>query len=289
MQEDLGLSYGNRVVIDTPKELQNMSLQEILDKGYLLETEFFCDTHQKNYKSSPITKTAFGPIIYSECPECAKDREIKRQQYEAEKQEVIKRAQIEREESILRARGCGKKFLKLRGSLKMDTELWKSGKLEEYLKHNGLDFENKDNLIILGGVGVGKTFFACKLVETAYKLGLNYILLNSFELVSIYKSKSIAGFNRTNSFENIAEFLEDVDCVILDEVDYFLRGSKDIRDDEALHHFSQICEKEDIRVIILGNCNRKELKESMPPKIYSRFSGGKVIGGWNMQDMRVKQ
>lgn len=287
MQKSFGIGYGNRVVIDSPKELKDLSLKELLDKGYILETEFFCDAHQKNYKSSPITKTASGTIIYSECPDCAKDREIKRIQEEKEKQEALKKARIEREEFILKSRGCGKKYLKLRDSLKTDTELWKKGSLSEYLKHDGCDFENKDSLIILGGVGVGKTFFACKLVETAYQLGLNYILLNSFELVSIYKNRSVGGFNRTNSFENIAEALDDVECVILDEVDYFLRGSKDVRDDEALHHFSQICEKEDIRTIILGNCNRKELKESMPPKIYSRFAGGRVVGGWNMKDLRV--
>lgn len=288
MQESIGLSYGKRVVIDTPKELQNMSLQEILDKGYLLETEFFCDTHQKNYKSSPIAKTAFGTIIYSECPECAKDREIKRQQYEAEKQEVIKRAQIEREESILRARGCGKKFLKLRGSLKMDTELMSKG-LAKYLEHDGSDFLNKDRLVILGGCGIGKTFFGNMLVETAYKIGLRYVCFNAFELVSAYKSMSINGFNRTNSFENLVELLDGVDCLIIDEIDYFLRGNKDVRDDETLHHISQICEKDDIRTIVLGNCNKQELKEAMPPKVYSRFTGGKPIGGWNMQDMRVKQ
>lgn len=289
MQEDLGLII-KKGTVKIPKEYDNLPLGELIEKGIIekYKTEY-CEVHSKNYTSTPYFKTGLCGVLYSECPECARDRETKRQQEEKEKQEAIKRAQIEREESILRARGCGKKFLKLRGSLKTDIELWESGKLEGYLKHNGSDFENKDNLIILGGVGVGKTFFACKLVETAYKLGLKYILLNSFELVSIYKNKSIAGFNRTNSFENIAEFLEDVDCVILDEVDYFLRGSKDIRDDEALHHFSQICEKEDVRVIILGNCNRKELKESMPPKIYSRFAGGKVVGGWNMKDMRVKQ
>lgn len=288
MQESIGLSYGKRVVIDTPKELQNMSLQEILDKGYILETEFFCDTHQKNYKSSPVTNTAFGTIIYSECPECAKDREIKRQQEEAEKQEAIKKAQIKREEAILRSRGCGKKFLKLRNSLKMDTELMSKG-LAKYLEHDGSDFINKDRLVILGGCGIGKTFFGNMLVETAYKIGLRYVCFNAFELVSAYKSMSINGFNRTNSFENLAEILDGVDCLIIDEIDYFLRENKDVRDDETLHHISQICEKEDIRTIILGNCNKQELKEAMPPKVYSRFTGGKPIGGWNMQDMRVKQ
>lgn len=284
MQESIG--FGKRRFVAVPTEKQGYSLEELKYEGIIKDLILHCDTHDIDYVAKPLVKIAFGGVVYSECPECAKDRELQRAKEELENQAKREKERKERAELNLSSRGCGKKYLKLRDSLKMDTELWNSGKLGEYLKNDGSNFDNQDNLIILGGVGVGKTFFACKLVETAYSLGLNYILINSFELVGIYKSKSVGGFNRTNSFENIEEFLDGADCVILDEVDYFLRGSKDIRDEEALHHFAQLCEKEDIRTIILGNCNRKELKEGLPPKVYSRFSGGKVIGGWNMQDLR---
>ena len=288
MQEDLGLII-KRGTVKIPKEYDNLSLGDLIEQGIIekYKTEY-CEVHSKNYTSTPYFKTGLCGVLYSECPECAKDREVKRVQEAKEREEAIKRAQIEREESILRARGCGKKFLKLRGSLKMDTELMSKG-LAKYLEHDGSDFLNKDRLVILGGCGIGKTFFGNMLVETAYKIGLRYVCFNAFELVSAYKSMSINGFNRTNSFENLVELLDGVDCLIIDEIDYFLRGNKDIRDDETLHHISQICEKDDIRTIILGNCNKQELKEAMPPKVYSRFTGGKPIGGWNMQDMRVKQ
>lgn len=288
MQEDLRLSYGSRMVVEIPKECAHLSLEELFKKGIAVEIEKYCETHSKSYKSAPFLKTAFGTILYSECPDCAKDREIKRQKEEKERIEAQKREQLERKKAILRLRGCGNKFLNMRENLRLDTELMSKG-LARYLEHDGSDFINKDKLVILGGCGVGKTFFGNMLVDTAYDLGLNYVCFNAFELVGIYKSKTINGFNRTNSFENLVELLESVDCLIIDEIDYFLRGSKDIRDDETLHHISQICEKEDIRTIILGNCNKEELREAMPPKVYSRFTGGKPIGGWNMQDMRVKK
>lgn len=286
--QEVGLSYGSRGFVEIPQEYAHLPLESLIELGIALEAEFFCETHQKAYKSLPITKTMFGTILYSECPECAKDRELRKMQEEREKQEAFRREQEEREKTILRNRGCGNKFLKMRDSLKMDTELMGKGLLK-YLENDGSNFVDRDRLIILGGCGIGKTFFGNMLVDTAFKMGLNYVCLNAFELASAYRSTNINGFNRTNSFENLADILDSVDCLIIDEIDYFLRANKDIRDEETLHHITQICEKEDIRIIVLGNCNRNELKEGLPPKVFSRLTGGKVINGWNMQDMRVKK
>lgn len=288
MQKSFGISYGDRKVVKVPKEYSRLSLEELIEKGVAVEAERYCETHSKTYKSTPFLKTDFGTILYTECPDCAKDRELRRAKEEKERIEAIERAKQERKREILKLRGCGKKFLKMKEDLRFDTELMGKG-LVKYLEHDGSDFLSKDRLVILGGCGIGKTFFGNMLVDMAYDLGLKYVCFNAFELASAYKSTNIEGFNRTNSFENLADLLEGVDCLIIDEIDYFLRGSKDIRDDETLHHISQICEKEDIRTIILGNCNKEELKEAMPPKVYSRFTGGKPIGGWNMQDLRVKK
>ena len=263
---------------------ENLDLKTLVERGVIENEKLVACEKHGIYTAKPLTKFQKS-VIYTECPQCAKERK-EEQEREAEKQkQAFEKAQLEREEALLISRGCGKKYLKMRNQFLFDTELMSKG-LSEYLKIDNDGFVNQDNLIVLGGVGIGKTFFANALVDKAYQIGLNYILLNSFEVASLYKSKNIGGFNRTNSFENIAEALGGVDCVILDEVDYFLRGGKDIRDDEALHHFSQICEKDDIRVVILGNCNKKELKEGLPPKVYSRFRGGSVINGWEMRDMR---
>lgn len=280
----MSISLGSRYSVSLNPSYDSLDLDTLIERQ-IIEREklIVCDTHGI-YTAKPLTKFQ-NNVIYTECPQCAKERK-EEQQKEIEKQnQAFEKARLEREENLLISRGCGKKYLKMRGSFLLDTELMSKG-LEEYLKVDDNGFVNQGNLIVLGGVGIGKTFFANALVDKAYQIGLNYILLNSFEIASLYKSKNIGGFNRTNSFENIAEALYGVDCVILDEVDYFLRGSKDIRDDEALHHFSQICERDDIRVIILGNCNKKELKEGLPPKVYSRFRGGNVINGWEMRDMR---
>lgn len=288
MQESFGISYGNRQVVSIPKELQNLTLEELIEKKVVHEQEIFCERHNGTYTAKPFLKTIFGSVIFTECPRCAEDREKERAKESAKRREAILRERHEHRISILKARGCGNKYLNMRENLSKETQLLSKG-LAKYLENDGLDFFEKDRLIVLGGCGIGKTFFGNMLVEIACDLGLNYVCYNAFELAGIYKSTNINGFNRTNSFENLVEILNGVDCLIIDEIDYFLRGSKDVRDEEALHHISQICEKEDIRMIILGNCNRNELKDGLPPKVFSRLSGGKVINGWNMEDLRVKR
>lgn len=288
MQESFGISYGNRQVVSIPKELQNLTLEELIEKKVVQEQEIFCEKHSGTYTAKPFLKTIFGSVIFTECPKCKEDRDKERATESEKRREAILREKHKHRISILKARGCGNKYLNMRENLSKETQLLSKG-LAKYLENDGLDFFEKDRLIVLGGCGIGKTFFGNMLVEIAYDMGLKYVCYNAFEMAGIYKSTNINGFNRTNSFENLVEILDGVDCLIIDEIDYFLRGSKDIRDDEALHHVSQICEKEDIRMIILGNCNRNELKDGLPPKVFSRLTGGKVINGWNMEDLRVKR
>lgn len=283
------LNTANRYKIKLGKDCINLGLNELIElKKIPNRVEQYCEQHS-NYISYPIAKIdAFGEVIYSECPHCAKEREIKKLEVEAKIESERKIARENEKIETLLQRGCGKKYLKYRNNLRSDTELLSNG-LAEYLLHNSVDFLKTENIILVGGCGIGKTFFANRMVEIAYELGKNYLCITAFELVGIYKSKNINGFSRTNSFENIEDLLEEVECVILDEVDYFLRGSKDAREEEALHHLAQICERDDKRVILLGNCNRKELKDALPPKVYSRFRGGAVIQGWGMKDLRIKE
>lgn len=287
MQACIGISYGSRKTIPLPSELRSKTIEDLISCGFCEEKELTCEDHNLSFVAKPIAKSILG-IIYSECPECEKDREKRRQAEDQKERDAIIKRKMEIEESVLRSRGCGSKYLNMRRSIKVDTDLFNTGILK-YLETDGGDFKHKDKLVILGGCGIGKTFFANMLVEKAYKIGKKYICLNAFEVSSIYRSKNINGFNRTNSFENLIEALDGVDCLIIDEIDYFMSKTNDVRDEEALHHIAQICEKEDIRTIILGNCNKEELKEMMPPKVYSRFSGGKVINGWNMKDLRSEK
>lgn len=278
------LSVGDRICVVIDRKHSDLSVEELINKRIVKPKNTKCEKHDLEFLAIPKFKM-FDQVIYSECPECAKDRELERERLEIErKREELAYREVKKENALL-SRGCGKKYLRLRNGLKSDTELFAKG-LSQFLDVDGSDFVRKDDLIILGCCGIGKTFFGNLIVEKALELEKNYIISTAFELVSIYKNTTINGFNRTNSFENLVDFLDGVDCLIIDEIDYFLRGSKDIRDDEALHHIAQICEKDDVRTIILGNCTRKELKEAMPPKVYSRFTGGRVIEGWNMKDLR---
>lgn len=270
--------------VPIPKGQEHLTLEEFISNGSVAEVEQFCKKHHTSYLSKPFLKASWGEILFSECPLCAKDRE-ERLKAEEEEQNQKNRERAEKWlEYELKNRGCGKKYLIQRKIL--DNNVGLMSKVKDFLENDGSNFKENKNLIVLGGVGIGKTFFAYKMVEVALGLGLRYIYANSFELVGLYKSKVINGFNRTNSFENLQEFLDGVDCLIVDEIDYFIKGTNDARDEETLHHLAQICEKEDIRLVLLGNCNREELKNALSPKIYSRVSGGKVINGWGIEDLR---
>lgn len=270
--------------VPIPKGQEHLSLDELIRNGSVGEMERCCEKHQTSYLSKPFLKASWGEILFSECPLCAQAREERLKAEEEEKKHKERERAEKWLEYELKNRGCGKKYLSQRKTL--DNNVGLMSKVKEFLENDGCNFKNTQNLIVLGGVGIGKTFFAYKMVEVALSLGLRYIYANSFELVGSYKSKVINGFNRTNSFENLQEFLDGVDCLIVDEIDYFIKGTNDARDEETLHHLAQICEKEDIRLVFVGNCNREELKNALSPKIYSRIGGGKVINGWGIEDLR---
>lgn len=297
MQENLGLvglvglSCGDRVVHTIEEEHIDLDLATLIKNGIInAEISKFCETHNKDYISTPFLKTTRGTILYTECPDCARDREERRKKEHIDKIQTMKIEKTELRNSVLRARGCGKRFISMISQIKKDTQLIRNG-LSKFLEVDASSkkFLINENLIVLGCCGIGKTFFGNMMVVKAYEMGLKYVCFTAFELSCAYKSKDIGGFSRTNSFDNLMDLIGDADCLIIDEIDYFLRGSKDVRDEEALHHISQICEKEDIRLIILGNCNKSELKDGIPPKVSSRLAGASVINGWDMEDMREKR
>lgn len=281
---------GSRFSVSIPKSC-DLSIEDLVKEGMIKEVvEVLCPTHKAHYKAVAKYKF-FNSIAYTECPQCAKDREDEKKKREAE---------LERERAILkhkayiealRERGCGEDYIKGRERISYDTPLFMSRlsdcRLVDFIKHKEGEFLNTSNLIILGGCGIGKTFFSYRLIDEALKIGKNYKIITAFELVGLYTNGKKEGFSRLNNSENIVEFLNDVDCVVLDEIDFIFKETRSLREKEALEILAHYCSKNSIRTIILGNCSIEELPKYLDRKVLSRFSSGEVVNGWGMQDLRV--
>lgn len=281
---------GSRFSVSIPQS-SGLSIEELIEKKMIKEVvEVLCPTHQTHYKAVAKYKL-FNSISYTECPKCAKEREEEKQKREAE---------LERERAILkhkayiealRERGCGEDYIKGREKIAYDTPLFLSKlgdcRLVDFLKHKEGEFLNTSNLLILGGCGIGKTFFSYRLIDEALKIGKNYKIITAFELVGLYTNSQKEGFVRLNNSENIVDFLSGVDCVVIDEIDFIFKETRSLREKEALEILAHYCSKNSIRTIILGNCSLEELPKFLDRKVLSRFASGEVVNGWGMQDMRV--
>lgn len=236
-----------------------------------------------------------GVIIYSECPKCADERKIRQEKERLREQE---KERLRAESEFLRnlkCAGCGNEYISKRGSLSNETQLLNAklnnGKtLLSYLSvdQEKRDFKMQDNLFIFGSCGVGKTFFACRMIDEALKLGKTYKIATGFELISIYANSNQSGVMKINNADNIAHFLEGVDGLIIDEIDYFLRESRTQKEKEVLEVVTHIVDKEGIRLIALGN-NKWEEMVGFDHKILSRITNGENLSAWGIDDLRLKR
>lgn len=233
----------------------------------------FCEKHQIEYESKVICKV-LGQEIYSKCPECQKEID---KRIEAEKEEEKKRQreahQRQREAWLLNA-GISQRYIQ-EGFKETDF----SKTHERYLQVKNGDFENTSNLVILGNCGIGKTFFAFRMIEIALQLGKEYKYIRAKELRDLFKQSKIDGLTRFNSVLNIDAFIGYADGIIVDEID-------DIFDDlEVFKQLVAICYDKLKRVIVLGNCDSEDFKKRVEEKTYSRLSGAKLFKG-NFKDLR---
>lgn len=250
--------------------------------------EKMCQKHGA-YKAKKICDV-FGAAIFEDCPDCLREyREEEGRRLEREARENA----IEAEKRLverLKDLGCGGDYINNRFKINEKTQLLSKilpdgGKLIDFFKVRDGDFLKKDNLLLLGSCGIGKTFFACKMVDEALKIGKTYLLLAGFELVSIYQNSTKSGVLRINSAENIEECLKNVDGLIIDEIDFFLREGRTPKEKEVLEIVAYYTSKNGIRTISLGNCKAEELR-ALDNKVLSRLASGLVLNGWGMEDLR---
>lgn len=275
---------------------KNTTIKSLIDQG-LVEKEVLsvCDSHGEFL--AVASYIFYGKVYYSKCPQCEKKREEEKIQAEKDREDKDREDKRLHYLNALKYRGCDAQYIKMIANgerpstntqffnLRLaQSDLSVASLLSLNEKQN--DFSITDDVVIFGGCGIGKSFFAYNLVNVGLKINKRYICKEMSEISSIYRNgMDNGGFRTTNSVENLKHFLEDIDCLIVDEVDTCL-STKDSRDLEAISHIIKICKFEGKRLIIIGNCNIKEFASALEPKIRSRLVSSLRISGWDLEDLR---
>lgn len=246
------LAENSSTAIEIPAELKSLYKSEIIAK--IGNKQFHCQKHG-DFVSKPNCIIG-NTIFFFECPKCAEIRKLKREnQAMLELAEEQKRAK-EFKERLLLLSGVSPRYFET--ELK-ETPFFKDN--QKFLRHNGVEFEVNRNIVMLEKCGVGKSFLAYRIMDIAMDLGLNYTLIKSKDMQLGYKTTAIS---------DLRDFLKDIDCLIIDEVDDVL-GDLELVNYAISHLYDQ-----NKRVILIGNCDAETLKNAMPPKIYDRLSQGTI-------------
>lgn len=219
-----------------------------------------------------------GMIVYSSCPKCIERAEEIKREIVSNEPDRMKLAAEERVEASLWASGVDSNYMQARGSKAIDYNGGVFAMLAGFLSVEA-------SLIVLGACGIGKSFFGYALVEKYIREGKEAKVIKAKDLVSAYKSKTLAsGFTRTNDFENIAELIRGQDLIVLDEIDDGLHDSAAVR--ELVSYADSV----GLRMVILGNCAPEDLFASLGEKTASRLQRYASINiGNKLADLRASK
>lgn len=242
-------------------------------KKYPDKMNFECEKHGSYVSDLCGYLPVMDKLGYSGCPSCDEERKS----LEEKKKIVVDEEKKINDRNNLLLRGISKRFLEEEGQLR-HTTFFNTHK--KYLEFNDNNFLINKNMIILGGCGIGKSYFSYMLIKLAYKINKIYVCMKAKDLQSLFKSKTLSnGFTRTNSIDNLQPMLSEVDCLIIDEIDDIFGDMECFK--QVVSYLYDECK----RIIVIGNCNQEQLKDHIELKTYSRLQGGSVISG-DFKDLR---
>lgn len=267
----------------------------MLKKGIEYKTEIrSCELHGE-YEGR-IIKLKIAGVDYDmpfniKCPKCLK---IEQEKEEAEKEKEKEQNRIKNEihdRECLESRGVTKRYLNNKDKFSYTTDFFSLSTRDgipvtEFLIVDKTDvdtgigrFVNNDNLLICGGCGVGKSYFAYKLTELSYNIREYYFIKTIDEIASMYR---LSDYNKF-SFASIKEKVDNNGGIIIDEID----NAKDEVSLKALDMLISYCYDAEKRLILIGNGSFDELKKIFTTKALSRIEGTfQIINTWDLKDMR---
>lgn len=256
----------NSLFVSVPKEVRKalelgQITQKEVDSLYDEQMEIKCPYCGKYYQARRL---AFIPMLgcykYSDC-ECVKER-FERE--EAEKKQRELEASLLRKKQTLVEWGIPPKYF----NTPFNIDLGVSSKNAKYFDLGDQELSMK-NLLLFGNCGIGKTFFAWRLIENYYHAGKIAIYIKMKELLHLFKNGSDdKSFKSINSVQNIKDFVKNANCVVIDEVDDCIENLS------VLNDLIGYCYDYEVRIVLIGNCNTSDIKNAISPKAYDRLTDG---------------
>ena len=222
-----------------------------------------CEIHNIEYEATIL------PLIgvASKCPECLKELRAEQEREKQKEAERILQEKIRKHQDYLvQFSKVPKRYLK-----KSFDFSKKGGEFKEHLL-------SKDNLIIIGDTGTGKTFYVSEIIKQSIdKCGL---YLNSNELAVLKNYK----------VHNILDNMEDKDLIVIDEIQVLL----DNRDYFLIDLIIDKAYLNDARIVLAGNISKQALTIFKEPEL--KRSGSRLkdceqlrILEFGLQDLRSQE
>lgn len=218
--------------------------------------------------------------VQSVCPECLKEfdqmLDIEEAKVKAEREKVAEEKKRIRTEEVLASRGVSKRYMdKTFDNYLADTPEKKNAVIKcKELCAAIIDGEKANNLIMVGGVGTGKTHLANSLVKDLYFNGKRCVRINLIDLVRELKSTWSKDSEHTE--RDVIDYYAEIDLLIIDEV-----GIQFGSETEKLFVFDIINGRYDncLPAVIISNLDINGVKEIIGDRCVDRLreDGGKVV------------
>lgn len=224
-----------------------------------------CKKHNHSYEAKE--RIILGHRFYTDCPQCEAERKAHdRAKENAENlkyQKEIQYLQVKINEENMQNSNIPKRYLK---SADLTQPNFKA-----YI--HILETKISGNILIIGNVGTGKTYFVSELMKRNAELKPLYLCGNELS----YTQKN--DFNLAKLFESIKEH----DLVVIDEIGYLIK-SKFILD-----LLIDLCYRDDKYLILVGNINFNDLKDNLAEHTLSRLRQNIKILEFKGKDLRNKE
>lgn len=221
-----------------------------------------CNKHALDYEAKEAM--ILGRRFLTECPKCQTEANARaKAQANAEalaRAKQIQALQDEINQLAIQASKMPKRYLK--------SADFNAPNFKEYA--HILATELKGHILIVGGVGVGKTYYASELIKRNIELKPIYLCGNELS----YMQKS--DFNLKKIAESIAEH----DLIVIDEICYLLESAF------MLDMIIDLCYRDDKALILIGNITFKDLQSKLGEHTLSRFKQGLQILTFKGNDLR---
>lgn len=218
--------------------------------------------------------------VQSVCPECLKEFEQMLDKEEAkvkvEREKKAEEARRIKTEKVLISRGVSKRYIdKTFDNYLTDTPEKKNALLKcKELCSSIIKNEKTSNLIMVGGVGTGKTHLANSLVKDLYYNDKKCVRINLIDLIRDLKSTWNKDSEDTE--RDVIDYYVEIDLLIIDEV-----GVQFGSETEKLFVFDIINGRYDncLPTVIISNLDINGVKEIIGDRCVDRLreDGGKVV------------